>query len=152
MELNGFNPDEHSGDSFDPVPAGWYQAMIVDSEEKETKAGTGSYLQLTIEIVGPTHAGRKLWDRLNLNNTNRTAVDIAQRTLADICRAVGVHAPKRSEDLHDKTMCVRVKHREYQGEMREEVSGYKAAKGSAAPKSSADSGKSNTPPWQRKGG
>jgi hypothetical protein len=151
MDLNGFKPEDYEGDdSFEPVPAGWYQAMIVDSEEKETKAGTGSYLQLTLEIVGPTHAGRKLWDRLNLNNPNSTAVEIAQRTLAGICRAVGVHAPKQSEDLHDKLLCVRVKHREYQGETREEVSGYKPVKGASSPKPKGD-GKA-PPPWQRKAG
>ena len=153
VNLQGFNADnfENESPSFLPIPAGWYEAIIIDSEMKETKSGTGEYLQLTLEIVGPTQEGRKLWDRLNLKNQNQVAVDIANRTLADICRAVGVHAPKTSEELHDRPLMVKVAHREYQGETREEVKGYKpAAKAGNGQHSTAKQG-DNLPPWQRKG-
>ena len=66
--------------SFDALPNGRYEVIITDSEMKETKAGTGAYLMLTMEVIGDTkHSGRKLWTRLNLVNPNATAVQIAER-------------------------------------------------------------------------
>lgn len=109
MDLNGFNANEiEPQQSREPVPAGWYKAVITESEEKPTKAQTGSYLQMTIEIVEGEHQGRKVFGRLNLKNPNSTAVEIAQRTLSSICRAVGVATPRTSADLHDKVMMIRV--------------------------------------------
>ena len=89
--LSGFDANrvEPSSD-FDPLPAGKYLALITDSEMKPTKAGTGSYLQLTFEIIDGPHKGRKVWARLNLINSNDTTVKIAQAELSAICRAVGV--------------------------------------------------------------
>ena len=33
-----------SENSFDPLPAGWYQVNIKGAELKDTKAGTGQYI------------------------------------------------------------------------------------------------------------
>jgi hypothetical protein len=80
----------------------------VGSETKATKAGTGSYLKLEIDIVEGPHKGRKLFDNLNLENQNKQAEDIAKATLANICRAVGVLHPKDSSELHMKPMSIMV--------------------------------------------
>lgn len=110
MDLNGFDANNVEPNApREPVPAGWYKAVITSSEEKPTKAQTGSYLQMGIEIIEGDHAGRKVTERLNLNNPNSTAVEIAQRTLSSICRATGVMTPRQSDDLHDKPMMVKVK-------------------------------------------
>jgi hypothetical protein len=77
-------------------------AVITDTEEKPTKSQTGSYLQLMIEVIEGQYAGRKVFDRLNLKNPNSVAVEIAQRSLSSICRAIGVTNPKDSSDLCDK--------------------------------------------------
>lgn len=165
MDLSGFNPEEvdtegSGGDSFEPIPAGWYPVVIVDSEEKETRAGNGSYLQLTLEVSDGEFKGRLLWARLNLNNPNPKAVEIAQRDLANICKAVGVMAPKDSSDLHYKPLAARVKIRPYEGEMRNEVSGFRAIRNGGggqaqrpAPQQQqqrrAAPGKASAPPWAR---
>jgi hypothetical protein len=95
--------------SFDALPAGRYEVIIVDSEMKETKAGNGDYLMLTMEVIGDTkHSGRKLWTRLNLVNPNATAVSIAERELSAICHCVGILVPQDSEDLHDRPLIVDV--------------------------------------------
>ena len=61
MELNGFNAAAiEPAATYEPLPAGNYSAVIVESEEKPTKAMTGSYLQLGLEIVEGQYAGRKL--------------------------------------------------------------------------------------------
>lgn len=95
-------------DSFEPIPAGWYDVMITDSEQKMTKAGTGSYLQMRLDVTSGQYEGRVLFERLNLDNPNQTAVEIAQRTLSSICRSVGVMQPQDSSDLHNIPLCAKV--------------------------------------------
>lgn len=104
--LDGFNATDHevSTASYGPIPAGTYEAVIVDTETKSTKAGTGRYLELTFEVTGPEHFGRRIWERLNLENPNEKAVEIAHRTLAQICHALGVLTPKQPEELENKPL------------------------------------------------
>jgi hypothetical protein len=99
MDLTGFNALEiEPATSYEPLPADWYKAVITQTEEKPTKLQTGSYLQLMIEVIEGQYAGRKVFDRLNLKNPNSVAVEIAQRSLSSICRAIGVTNPKDSSD------------------------------------------------------
>lgn len=155
MNLDGFNAENHEPSSYEPLPKGWYTVIITDSEQKPTKAGDGSYLQLTLEVVDGDHKGRLLWDRLNLDNPNDTAVQIANKNLSAICRAVGVMRPKSSEDLHNKPLAVRVIQKEFNGDTQNEVKGYKGLRdpsaSDAAPTTqpTPTSGRNDTPPWKR---
>ena len=149
MELNGFNAaDVEPNAPREPIPAGWYKAVITESIEKPTKAQTGSYLQLTLEVIDGDHAGRKLFERLNLNNPNQQAVEIAQRSLSGICRAVGVMTPRRSEDLHDKPLMVKVKVTPPRDgyEAGNEISGYEPVQ---QKQQASGGGGGSTPPWKR---
>ncbi len=56
--------------TYDVLPAGKYLAMAVASELKPTKTGSGEYLQITFEIIDGQFKGRKIWDRLNIRNSN----------------------------------------------------------------------------------
>lgn len=104
-----FNANEvQPQESFEPIPAGWYECMIVDSEMKTTKNGTGQYLQLRLDVTEGQYANRVLFERLNLDNPNTTAVEIAQRTLSAICHATGVLQPRDSSDLHNIPLRVKV--------------------------------------------
>lgn len=151
MNLQGFNAAEVDPQTdFEPIPANDYTAMIVDSEMKPTKNGNGEYLQLVFEVCDGQYEGRKIFARLNLNNPNQTAVDIAQRELSSICHAVSVLTPNDSTDLHDKPMTVKVKIRQSPGyDPQNEISGYKplSGGGSAAPKAVASGGAKK--PWQK---
>lgn len=161
-DLSGFNPEEYEpgSNSFEPLPKGWYTAMITESENKETKSGDGTYLSITFEIEDERYKGRKVWANLNLDNPNPKAVAIAQRNLADICRATGVMAPKDSEDLHFKPLAIYLAVKEYNGELKNEVKGFKAIAGAASapapsnkkPAASAEPAAKKPPPWQRKAG
>lgn len=149
MDLTFFNANEiEPQQSREPVPAGWYKAVITTSEEKPTKAQTGSYLQMTIEIVEGEHQGRKVFERLNLKNPNATAVEIAQRTLSSICRAVGVPTPRNSQDLHDKVFMAKLKVTPARDgyDAGNEVGEYGPV---GAKKEPAASGGGATPPWKR---
>jgi len=150
-DLSGFdaNTVEPAGD-FEPIPAGKYVAVITESEMKPTKAGTGNYLQLTIQIIEGPYQNRLLWARLNLDNPNETARKIAQGELSAICRAVNVLAPNDSLELHNLPLVinVRCKKRADTGEIVNEVKGYSKKESPAAPSNDAPAAKSS-PPWKR---
>jgi hypothetical protein len=88
--------------SFEPVPQDTYTLMITDSDMVQTKNGNGQMLKLTMQIVDGAHKGRKIWDNLNLINSSTTAVEIAQRNLGSICKAIGVASVTESAVLHNK--------------------------------------------------
>lgn len=157
-DLRGFDAQTvEPNDSFDPIPNGDYLCIITTSEMKPTKAGDGAYLELELQVIEGPYQGRKLWDRLNLNNANDTTVKIAKGTLSAICRAVGVLQPKDSCELHDLPLMVKVasKKREDTDELTNVVKGYKKrdelaaipAASSSAPAKAASH--SSTPPWKR---
>src|SRR5690625_4227929 len=99
----------------DPIPASWYTANIVESEMKPTKAGDGAYLQIVEQIVDGPYKGRKIYDRLNLQNNNTTAVEIAYGTLKAIYQAVGLQRADDSSQLHGIVHKVKVKVRAANG-------------------------------------
>lgn len=87
--------------SFEPLPRGSYNAIIIDSDIKSTKAGTGEYIELEMQIVDGEYTGRRIWERLNVNNPNKQAEDIAKAALGALCMAVGVDDLTDTEQLHD---------------------------------------------------
>lgn len=148
-DLGNFNANQvEPTTEFETIPAGRYQAMIVESEMKPTKSGSGSYLQLTFQIVEGPYKGRFLWSRLNLNNANGTAVQIARSELSAICRAVGVMTPADSCELHNLPLLVHVKlkRRTDTDELQNEIHGYSKRESSPAQPQQAAT---NTPPWRR---
>ncbi len=148
--LNGFNAnDVEPNADFEPIPAGRYLAVIVDSGMKPTKAGTGSYLQLTFQIMEGPSKNRFLWARLNLDNPNETARKIAQGELSAICRAVGVLAPNDSCELHNLPLVinVRCKKRSDTNEITNEIKGF--AKKESPPSAHSAPAAGSAPPWKR---
>lgn len=87
---------------YGPLPAGEYEMMIVKSDVKPTKAGTGHYLELEMHVVGGEHSGRRHWERLNIDNPNKTAEDIAKQALSGLCAALGISDMSETEQLHDQ--------------------------------------------------
>jgi len=116
-----------------PVPNGNYVALITDSEIKTTKRGDGRYLQLVWEITKGEHKGRMIWDRLNVENPNPTAVKIAQQDLAAICTAMGKGGIDDSDELHYKeiTIAVQVSPASNGHDASNEIKGYSAPAGAA---------------------
>lgn len=109
MELNFDANQIDPTPQYGALPAGDYEVIITESEQRRTAKGDGSYLSLTMEIQSGEYQGRLLWDRLNLDNPNRKAVEIAQRSLSQICHATGVLQVKDSSDLHHRPMLAVVK-------------------------------------------
>ena len=149
-----FNAEEiEPSSSFDPIPAGWYKAIISNSEMKPTE-----YLSLTLQVIEGQYENRLVFARLNLKNANDKAVDIARKDLAAICRAVGVMSPQASEELHDKPLMIKVKVRPASGdyEASNDIGGYKAVEGANLTPAPKAASKPQTPPpaatkkpWQK---
>jgi hypothetical protein len=151
-----FNAEEvEPSSSYDPIPAGWYKAIISNSEMKPTRDGYGEYLSLTLQIIEGQYENRLVFARLNLKNANEKAVDIARKDLAAICRAVGVMSPRSSEELHDKPLMIKVKVRPAQGEYdaSNDIGGYKADEGTdftpPPPPKAATPATTAKKPWQK---
>ncbi len=155
-------------EEFTPIPPGSYTAMIVASEKKETKAG-GEMFVLEIDIQGGEHDGRKLFERLNIVNSNQKAVDIAFRTLAEIVKAVGKTTIKDTDELHNKRFHIEVRvdppkpYTDSEGKQQEgkpqnsikrflPVSGTVSTPKTAAPVAAtveSKSEQSSVPPWKK---
>lgn len=177
----GFSFDANDVEPSTPfvaLPPGDYHMQIIAAAMEPTSAGTGRFLKLELEVTDGEHAGRKTYDRLNLDNPNQQAVDIARRTLSAICHAVGhTTVISSSEPLHFKKMIVKVatvprKDKQgnvVQGEFSNEIKGYKplsggapagtartatssppAAKGGFTPNNAGGS-VASTAPWKKQG-
>lgn len=158
-------------ESFSPLPAGEYLVMVTNTELKQTKAGTGSYLSVDLQIIEGEYEGRKIWDNITLQNPNQTAVNIGQKQLSSLCHATGELHVQDSEQLHDKLVIAVVGVRPAKGDYdaSNNVKAYKAANKQApvqaAPQQApapapaaqpamqqaqpAQSAAPATPPWQQ---
>lgn len=126
-------------DAFEPLPAGDYVAHVVASDLRDTKSGDGKYIYLELEISSGSYAGRKLFDRINIVNSNPQAVQIAERTLASICKALDIAILTDTSDLHNKPMTVRVKVEDRQdtGDQTNRIVRYKTYQGQSLSQSPA---------------
>lgn len=153
MSTLNFNANEvEPSVGFDAIPAGKYQAVITDSEMKDTKSGTGKYLQLEFEIIEGDYKNRKLWARLNLENANSEAVRMARADLSAICRAVNVIQPRDSVELHNLPLTITVRCRKNQDdEIVNEIRGFapKVALSGATQTTPAPQSPNAAPPWAR---
>ena len=84
--------------SYDPLPAGMYNATIAGAELKTSKSG-GQYLNVRYDITGPSHVGRVVFGMLNLTNPNQRAEEIGRQQLCELMRAIGLDNLKDSDQL-----------------------------------------------------
>lgn len=128
-DLNGFDANAVEPNAgFGLMPRGEYDAVIVSSERKATKAGDGHYLSFEFQVLSGEYQNRKLWANLNLWNKNDKAVQIAKGDLSAICRAIGVPTPKDSSELHNKPLklSVAIKKNNQTDEDENRIVGYKS--------------------------
>ena len=137
---------------FEPIPAGLYTATVAGIDLRSTKAGTGQYLAVRLDVTGPTHEGRVLWTNLNIRNPNAKAEEIARQQLAAIMMAARVDLVQDTDVLIGASVGVKVSISEdaTYGK-RNEVKGISAAGEPArsAPPMPAAASAASTPPWQR---
>jgi hypothetical protein len=152
-------------EEFKALDPGDYVVAIVASSIEDNSKGDGSFLKLELEVVDGPGKGRKLFDRLNLNNPNAQAVEIAKATLSAICHATGKLTVTDSNELHNKPMLAVVRKvpqkkngAVVEGAFSNEIATYKPRQagqtpaGQAATSGEATGGGAATGglPWQRK--
>ena len=136
--------------AYGPLPAGEYEMIIARSDLKPTNAGTGQYIELEMHVVSGEHSGRRLWERLNVDNPNKTAEDIAKQALAALQVAVNVPNMEDTEQLHDKPFIATVVIDRKDPE-RNRIMGYMSANGAVTakpgPVKAAPAAKAAGRPW-----
>lgn len=94
------NEVEEQG-KFAPLPAGKYLVQVTDNEVKQTKAKTGTYLKVTLEVISDEYKGRKLFQNFNLVNPNEEAVRIGRGQLKSFVKACHMDATSADFDTND---------------------------------------------------
>lgn len=98
-----FDPTAHDTTQaeYSTLPLGIYRLEVTASDVVPTKAGTGTILKLTYDVIEPEEfKGRKIFANMNIENQNAVAQQIGQRELASLCRAIGLSDLSDSEELH----------------------------------------------------
>ena len=144
--------------SYDPLPAGWYQATITSTDLKDTKAGNGQYIKLRYDIVGPSHQGRVVFGNLNIRNPNPKAEEIGRQQLRDIMLAGGLKRLQDTDELVGISLEIKLDIRnDPTYGASNEVKAFKAINAGGAPRpapaapaaAQAPAGR-GSPPWAKK--
>jgi Protein of unknown function (DUF669) len=114
-------------------------------------------LRIVLEVIEGAFIDRKIFDNLNLDNLNQTAVEIGRRRLSQICHAVNMLQVRDSDQLHNKPLIVDLAiepARDGYAE-RNKVLKYRARDGGApggGPAAPAPAARSNggTAPWKKR--
>ena len=78
-----------SADSeYNPIPEGDYNLRVSGAEMKATRSG-GSMLKLSIEVLGPSYAGRKFFQNYNIRCSSSRAESIGIQQLKMLWQASG---------------------------------------------------------------
>lgn len=72
----------------DVLPAGEYEVLIDSVEDKETKAGTGRYLEITFIVTSGRFKNFTVKDRINYRNQNTQAEEIGYRSLKKLAKVI----------------------------------------------------------------
>jgi len=143
--------------SYDPIPAGWYEAEIKGAELRTTNAGTGQYIAVRYDVTGPTHAGRVIYGNLNVSNPNPKAEEIGRQQLGELMRSIGLGVVQDTDQLVGGRLSIKVsiQRSEKYGDSND-VKGFKALAGGAAPAPSAPAPQpaaapaGSAPPWAQR--
>jgi len=120
--------------AFEPMPAGWYQAIVDEAEIKQTRKGDGAYLKLKFNILGERYNGRKVFANINLSNPSTEAQDIGMRQLSAIAHAIGELTIRDSSQILNKPLMVKLKVTQSEEfGASNDVMGYKAVEAQAQP-------------------
>lgn len=153
--------DAPEDEGFLSIPAGRYEATIGEADVKDTASKTGQYINLRLDIIGPTQEGRVVFAKINIKNDSEKAEQIGRSQLGSIQRAAGISVLSDTDQLVGARLMIkvaRVKNEEFgdaEG-FQNEVKGFSAVDGSQMPSTkkadSSESGESNAggPPWAKK--
>jgi hypothetical protein len=85
--------------SYGPLPRGEYTLEIVESEIKETKSGSGYYLNLQLKVKAPIRAGAVVFQMITLQNQNAKAVEIGREQMDLLIHSCGFKSTPNLDQL-----------------------------------------------------
>ena len=108
FDATGIDTSDDRG-GFEPLPQGKYNAMVIESAVKDSKAG-GQYVELVCQVLDGKHINRKIWHRLNIVNDNPVAENIGRKDLAVLMINLGL-PPQMvdTQELHGKPFVMGLK-------------------------------------------
>jgi hypothetical protein len=122
---------------FDPIPTGWYPMQVEAAELKETKAKTGTLIDLEVTILDK-HPGRKIFKNINLVNPSAKAQEIGRQQLAALVLACGLIALKDTDELLGKQVMGHVIIKKDAGfEPKNDINAFKSMDGTVPAKTAA---------------
>jgi len=123
-----FDPNAHEpSKDFGVLPPGKYTCLVENAELKDTRAGTGKFVKVTLKVleVGP-HENRKLFDNINVFNPSENCQSMGIAQLSALGRAAECFPLGDTNDIIDKvvTAVVNVKKRNDTGEDQNNIQTY----------------------------
>lgn len=102
-----FTADGPEMGTFDALPKDRYPMQVIESEVKPTKkakeAKDPSLGQLAVfkwEVIAGEYKGRTVYNQINIVNENPQAVEIGNKELTSMCKALGLEGMEDTEETH----------------------------------------------------
>ena len=96
-----------------PIPAGKYTATITEADIEKSKSGEATMIKLRLDVTGPKHAGRVVFDRIIVHHTNpskQKSAEIGVETFAVLAVSTGFDTrPNDTKLLIGKSVGIKVK-------------------------------------------
>ena len=109
------------------IPEGWYAAFIFGAEQKTSSKGN-QMLSVQVKLSGGAHDGRTVWDNWMLETdalfrTKSTLIKLGLMSKEEKAFTLSI------DDLVGTECEVKIRHEEYEGEMRPKIKGYRTPTG-----------------------
>lgn len=117
FDATQFDPATGSGDV---IPTGEYKLAITSSELKKTNSG-GQMIMLGMRVLEGEQKDKVIFENINVQNSNATAVEIGQKTLSAISHVTGVLTFQTTAQLHGKPFMARVEQTTYKNDKGDDL-------------------------------
>ena len=101
--LDNYQVTDEVVSDFTPLPVDKYLASIVEAELKQTKAGTGSYINVKFEVMDGKFKGRWVFTMITFTNPNSVAQEIGRKQLNTLLQAIGYGVGQGIQDTSELT-------------------------------------------------
>jgi len=147
-----------------------YDAQITEAGLQTTASGTGRYIKIRFNILGPTGSGRVVFAQLNVENASAKAEEIGRQQLGELMRALGLQRvddtdlllggecqiklgirPERTDSVTGRTYAASnevVGYKGYASKSAAPAPALNVVNGAAAPAKPAE--RKAAPPWAKK--
>lgn len=93
MAIQGVKTQINSGEkkSYDPLPDDSYTVSLNRIREKSTKAGNGTMIDVSFQVVDGEFKNRLIWDSFLISHSNPKAAGIGLQRLDSMLKSMGVY-------------------------------------------------------------